>query len=361
LPRASAANTADEYQGSILVGFRYQATKGVPFISFQVDIDAVALYDFYNVTLDDDHQIPVAFFGVGENSELDRGLNFERVTGVISGVPREAGENYVNMTLALYQPKNASADDKDGPRHRRMMMMSTPPPPSLIAEFVLPSVTVVVTEPALLEDTEVIPTLTMYINEYFEFTPLLTENLTTATVFSLTRSLPQGVSLNMTTGVISGFPATSGSLDNGILVIRQEGTTGSFAILEVGSIVVEGNDCDVVTNGPNGIGCLNGGRCADNTTFDGQYTCICPPDTVQPNCQLPSASSGNASDEAVRLAVSITAGISVFILALAVLYLYNRSSNTKIEPQQRFIPPPPDEWEFDRTLLFERRYLGEGM
>jgi hypothetical protein len=331
----------------------------VPFISFQIDYDAGVLYDFYNVTLDDD-QIPVVFFGMGENSVLDRGLNFERVTGVISGAPREAGENYVNMTLSLYQPKNAtSPDDEDGSRRRRMM--STPPVPSLIAELILPPVTVVVTEPALREDTEVIPTLTMYINEYFELTPQLTEDLTTATVFSLTRSLPKGVDLNMTTGVISGFPATSGSLDDGILVIRQEGATGSFVILEVGSIMVEGDDCDVVTNGPNGIGCLNGGSCADNVTFDGQYACICPPGTVQPNCQRPSLPSASTSDEAIRLAVSITAGIFVFILALVVLYLYNRSSNTKIEPQQRFTPPPPDEWEFDRTLLFERQYLGEGV
>jgi len=367
LPRAARAqNCSETLQSAVqgLLGFRFQATRGVPFTSFEADIDSTELYAFFNITLQPG-EVSSIEYRLGFGSVLDRGFEFDPTNGVISGTPRDVGSNYADIEVHVFPPTSGP-----GARKRRMPPPppplpggfggTAPPPPGALGKTSLPPLYIDVKEAALLEDTEQIALLTMYIGEYFEFTPRLATNRTQTTAFSLVRTLPPGITLNTTTGVISGVPTNADEYDDGIIVIRQEGSQGSFLILEVGEIDVVGEDCDEEDNGPNGLPCLNGGLCVDNVTFDGAYTCLCPADTVLPNCQLPSASSDSSASEDIRLGVSISAGVFAFFSALVILYLFNRYNSAKIVPLQQYIPPPVDEWEFDRARLFDQKYLGEG-
>ena len=46
------------------------------------------------------------------------------------------------------------------------------------------------------------------------------------------------------------------------------------------------NDCNVATDGPNMLGCFNGGICNDKTPYDGQFTCHCTSGFTGDNCQI---------------------------------------------------------------------------
>ena len=74
------------------------------------------------------------------------------------------------------------------------------------------------------------------------------------------------------------------------VIVTQQSSNGGLGcpavhIQAIPCVVSLCSDCSVSSNGPNGVGCVQG-ACVDDIPFDGNFTCQCASGYTGSNCQL---------------------------------------------------------------------------